>query len=200
MTAEEFKKLKPEYSSLEGDDLWDAMTMYVLSQQQASETIKTSLPFFKTHTLRWLYYRRIPNLVWGNYKTDKWISDKRCSKCKWGVNQRLVWSFRDANDVWHSQCKCPHCNEDYVAEPNTNISHKVYMLLKRISRTFWFILDWLHLVRSCMDSRYSMGGDESRYVSMFSMNMKTGEAKYILKKRKWWEYIFIEKPTHNFFR
>ncbi len=199
MTAEEFKKLKPEYSSLEGDDLWDAMADYVLDQQQASETIKSSLPFFKTHTLRWIYYRRTPNLIMGNYKTDKWVSDKRCSKCKWGVDQRLTWSFRDENGDWHFTTKCPHCGEDYVAEPNTNITHAMYKIAKNISRSFWAALDYLHLVRSSISGRYEMSGDESRYVKKW-MLFESGQTKYTLKKRKWWEYIFIEKPTHNFFR
>lgn len=198
MTAEEFKKIRPEYANVEGDQLWDAMTMHMLQQQQASEIIKQIKPIWKTHTLRWLYYRRIPNLVMGKPSTDKWVSDKRCSKCKWGVNMRMCWSFRDADDKWHSHSVCPHCNGEYVAEPNTNITHKLYKAWKWMSKLFWKMLDKLHLVRSSIHGRYDMFGDEQRYVAVFKLNFKTGKTTYEFKKRKWWEYMLIEKPFHNF--
>lgn len=148
MTVEEFKKLKPEYEKVEGNQLWDAMEDYILSQQQGDEIIKLIMPIWKTHTLRWLHYRRIPS----------WIMSK----------------------------------------PNTNISHKLYKFGKRISKLFWILLDKLHLVRSSIIGRYDMFGDESRYVKSWVMNMKTGKMSKNLKKRKWWEYILIEKSFHNF--
>lgn len=37
MTTEEYKKLKPQDSHLEGDKLWDAMTDYMLLQQSGDE-------------------------------------------------------------------------------------------------------------------------------------------------------------------
>src|SRR3990167_8331292 len=200
MNAKEFRKLKPEYKNIEGDQLWDAMTEYMLRQQQGSEIMKSIMPIWKTHTLRWLHYRQIPNLVRGNPSTDKWVSDKRCRKCKWGVNARFMWSIRDKNDVWHTICKCPHCNEDYVAEPNTNFTHHLYKTGKLISKRFWTILDLLHLVRSSISGRYDMSGDEARYVENRELNMETGKITYEFKKRKWWEYILIERPTHNLLR
>jgi hypothetical protein len=175
MNVEEFRKLKPEYKDIKGDQLWDAMTDYMLRQQKESEIMKTIMPIWKTHTLRWLYYRKIPNLVMGKPSTDKRVSDKRCSKCKWGINAILAWSFRDANDNCRTTCKCPHCNEDYIAEPNTNFTHKLWKAGKWISGVFWLILDRLHLVRSSISSRYDTFGDETRYVKRWEMNIKTGE-------------------------
>lgn len=197
MTTEEFKKLKPQYANIEGDELWDAMTEYMLRQQEGSEILKTTMPIWKTHTLRWLFYRKRSNWVMGDPKMDKWVSDNRCSKCKWGVNQRLVWSFRDEAGQWHSTCKCPHCNEDYVPEPNTNLSHKFYKAWKWISGLFWNVLDKIHLVRNSCNSRYEMGGDESRYIISWEFK-NNGEVIPSHRLRKWWEYILIERPIHNF--
>lgn len=198
MTTEEFKKLKPEYKNVEGDQLWNAMEDYMLQQQQGSEIIKPIMPIWKTHTLRWLYYRRIPNMVLGNPKTDKWVSEKRCSECKWGVNARMGFITTQEDGKKKYTCYCPHCGEEYKEEPNTNVSHKLYKTGKKISKVFWIMLDKIHLVRSSMEGRYSMFGDEARYVRCWSMNFETGKMGNTLKKRKWWEYILIEKPIHNF--
>lgn len=198
MDVKGFKKLKPEYKDIEGDQLWDAMTEYMLRQQEGDEIIKSVMPIWKTHTLRWLYYRKIPNMVMGNPKTDKWVSDKRCSKCKKGVNARMGFRMRLEDGSHKYTSYCPHCGSEYNAEANTNISHKLYKIGKRISKIFWSILDRLHLVRSSIGGRYDMIGDEARYVRSWGMNMKTGEMSKELKKRKWWEYILIENPHHKF--
>ena len=55
MTTEEFKKLKPEYKDVEGDQLWNAMEDYYLQQQEGTEILKQIMPFWKTHTLEDLY-------------------------------------------------------------------------------------------------------------------------------------------------
>lgn len=194
MDVEEFKKRKPEYKDIEGDQLWDAMTYDMLRQQQGSEIINQAMPIWKTHTLRWLHYRRTPNWTIGKPSTDKYISDKRCKACKWGVNLRVSWIII-AEDGTRSSCSyCPHCNKEYHEEPNTNFTHKLYKAAKWISKIFWIILDKLHLVRSTTSGRYEMFGDEQRYVESWQMNFETGETSKKFKKRKWWEYILIEKP------
>lgn len=197
MTVEEFKKLKPEYKNIEGDELWDAMTLYMLRQQEGSEILKTTMPIWKTHTLRWLFYRKRSAWSLGYGKYDKWIASNRCSKCKWGVNQRIIWSFRDINNAWHSTSKCPHCNEEYVPEPNTNITYRLHKAYKRAVELFWYILDKIHLVRNSSTGRYGMGGDETRYIKSWEIK-STGEVIPHHKFRKWWEYIIIERPIHNF--
>lgn len=198
MTAEEFKELKPEYKDLQGDELWNAMEDYMLRQQQADTIIKSVKPIWKTHTLRWLYYRRIPNDLFGGSKTAKYSSDKRCANCKCGVNARFVWLLFQEDGTRKSVSYCPHCSKQYEAEPNTNLSHKIYKLLKGINKLFWLLLDSLHLVRSSGEGRYGMFGDEAKYVRDWSFNENTGETKHHHRKRKWWEHILIEKPGHNF--
>lgn len=198
MTAEEFKKLKPEFASLNGEELLNAMEDYMLSQQRGDEIIKQIMPIWKTHTLRWLYYRRIPNLIMSNPRTDRWASNERCYECKRGVNMKVGFMFRDADGAWHMEHQCPHCKKDFIAESNTNISHKIYKALSAGSKLFWKFLDKLHLVRSSIHGRYDMFGDEWRYVLAVTYNMDTGETKTVFRQRKWWEHILIEKPRHNF--
>jgi len=198
MTTEEFKKLKPEYKKVEGDQLWNAMEDYMLQQQSGSEIIKSIMPIWKTHTLRWLYYRRIPNLVMGNLKTDKYASVKRCNKCKLGVNARMEFIMIAEDGTRKCTTYCPHCGKEYKEEQNTNLSHRFYKSIKWISKLFWFILDKLHLVRSSIEGRYGMFGDEARYVKSWRYNKDWTTQKPLMKNRKWWEYILIEKSPHNF--
>ena len=125
MTAEEFKKLKPEYKDVEGDQLWDAMTDYVLRQQAGSETMKAIMPIWKTHTLRWLYYRRTKNFAFQSFKHDKYTSNERCAKCKKGVGARFGWSEAHEDGTYTFTSYCPHCHEEYKGEPNPNLTHKI---------------------------------------------------------------------------
>ena len=99
MTTEEFKKLKPQYKDIEGDELWDAMTEYMLRQQEGSEIMKTAMPIWKTHTLRWLFYRK--GLVWhmGTPDNNRWTSSKRCKACKKGVNHRIMFIRTDNKGI-----------------------------------------------------------------------------------------------------
>lgn len=191
MTTEEFKKLKPEYENIDGPELWDAMTYYMIQREAESRDI---LPIWKTHTLRWLFYRKIPNWVMGKPSTDKYTSDKRCVECKNGVNARMGFLALGKDGQQKYTSFCPHCRKEYKEEPNTNFSHRLYKLGKFISTKFWKILDKLHLVRSSIGGRYEMMGDERRYVLRWGMNMETGKTNYKLRKRKWYEYILIEKP------
>ena len=198
MTVTEFKKLKSEYKNIDGNQLWDAMENYGLQLQQGNKMLKTIMPIWKTHTLRWLFYRKVPNLIIGNFKTDKWVSDDRCKSCKKGVNNRIIFSIRREDGVWESNSLCPHCNEKYIAEPNINFSHKLWKLYNIIINIFWIILDKIHLVRSSIGGRYEMMGDEEKYVENWVLNEKSKSMDINLKKRKWWEYILIEKPSFNY--
>lgn len=198
MTPEEFKQLKPEYKDLQGDELWSTMENYLLQQQAGNEVIKQIMPIWKTHTLRWLFYRKIPNLVISKPSRDKYTSSKRCAKCKKGVNLKMGLLVRQEDNSYKYISYCPHCGDEYKEEPNTNISHKLYKITKKTSNLFWLILDKIHLVRSSHESRYSMFGDESRYVEYWKYDLNWNPKKPVLKKRKWWEYILIEKPFHDF--
>jgi hypothetical protein len=198
MTIEEFREIKPEYKNVEGDALWDALTEYMLGQQAADEILKTTMPIWKTHTLRWLYYRRVPNMPFRSYKKDKYASNTRCSSCKNGVSSRIGFLFRQEDGTQKYTSYCPHCKEEYQEEPNTNITHRLYVIGVWVSKLFWSILDGLHLVRSSFHGRYEMFGDESRYVKAWHLDTETCATTHILRNRKWWEHIFIEKSKHNF--
>lgn len=196
MTAAEFKELKPEYKNIEGDQLWNAMEDYMLRQQRGSEVLKVIMPIWKTHTLRWLFYRKVIGSFISNPKYDKWSSGNRCVLCKKGVNLMIMFSEISEGGTKKHLVYCPHCGEEYKKEPNTNLSHNLWKFGKWINMSFWLILDKLHLIRS--GSRYGLFGDEARYVKLQTIYLETGKTTQCLEKRKWWEYILIEKPIHNF--
>lgn len=93
---------------------------------------------------------------------------------------------------------CPHCGNDLKKEKNTNLNHKLWGIGKNISILFWNFLDKIHLVRSQVSGRYDMIGDECKYVKHWTMNYEIGKMSFTPKKRKWWEYIFIERSRFNF--
>lgn len=191
MTTEEYKILKPEHNHLEGDDLWDAMADYMIRQQVGQDVMKSAVPFFKRYQLRWLLYRKIPNMRWG--KND-YSSDKRCKSCKRGTGGiKIGWV---TNGVY--SCSCPHCGNELKEEKNINLNHRLWGIGKSISSYFWALLDKLHLVRSSSIGRYDMFGDEQKYVSSYTLDMTNCKMTPRYKKRKWWEYIFIERNQFNF--
>lgn len=195
MTIEEFKKIKPEYKDTEGEELWNAMENYLLKQQRSNEMLKNIMPLWKTHTLRWLFYRRVPNHVLYKPSVDKYSSNQRCKNCKWGVGSHMMiadFSKRISTSY------CPHCHQELEKEPNKNLTHKLYNAYSYIVNLFWATLDKLHIVRSTSEGRYDMMGDEAKYVDHWLMNNNTGTVTPVLRKRKWWEYILIEKPNFNF--
>lgn len=149
--------------------------------------------WWNRYQLRWLFYRQIPSMEIPSYKWDKYTSKDRCSKCKNGVNFRLVFFDFTDNTPNGSKSFCPRCNKDYIPEPNTNLSFKVYTFLKFISNLFWKCLDKLHIVRSSHDTRYSFFGDESNYIIGWKYDGMNKKSTPILKERKWYEYIIIEK-------
>lgn len=185
MTVQEFKNLHPEYSHLEGDELWDAMTDSMLHQQQGAAIIKKTLPFWKRYKLRYLFYRKLPNYVYG--KNDH-SADKRCSKCKKGVSYSFGFIWMGKKTMY-----CPNCGKELIEEANSGIKRNLWIFKKKVIDFGCNILDFLHIVRSSHHSRYDMFGDERHYVHHFSLNTETGKMSYKLKKRKWWQWIFIEK-------
>lgn len=186
MTVQEFKQQKPEYAHLEGDALWDKMTDYGLTIQEGEQVLKSILPFWKRYQLRWLFYRVKSNTFILNYRE---ASKDRCSKCKRGSSSWMAFAKPDEPMKMY----CIYCGSEWVPEPNTNFKHYAIKICRATSKTFWAVLDWLHLVRSSFDPRYSMFGDEGHYVKSFTVNTDTWTTTYKLKKRRWWEYILIEK-------
>lgn len=187
MTAEEFKKLRPEFKDVEGDILWNAMEDYMLEESRKP----SKKPFWKSYKLRYLFYRKTKNFYMGSPSLDKWAANDRCKACKVGVNHRMVMMYFDESGGKTNSSPCPNCNKEYVAEPNINFTHKVYLFIKGSKDLFWLILDKIHLIKSSSDGRYGMFGDESSYVKTWSI-YEEGREKVVLKKRRWFEYIFIK--------
>jgi len=190
MTVDEFKKLKPEYKDIDGHELWNAMEDYMLRQQSGQEVMKTIMPFFKLYQLRWAFYRNVPNWSLGK---DNDSSSERCASCKKGVSSSFGYAF---NGKFHFFC--PHCSKDLVKEKNTNIRHYLWIVFKKVSKAFWWVLNEIHLVRSAHNDRYGMFGDEYKYVEKYTINFETDETVFTLRKRKWWEHLFIERKSFNF--
>lgn len=190
MTVEEFKKENPKLSHLHGEELWNAMEHSRIRQQKADEIIKQIKPIWKTHTLRWLFYRKKKNLVFGE---NNYTANTMCSLCKKGTDGPCFY-IMGLNKLY-----CPHCGTDELKRiSNTNFNHRLYIIGKFISNYTWKFLSMIRLVRSSIEGRYDMFGDERRHVESWQLNYSTGRTSYRLKKRKWWEYILIEKPRHNF--
>jgi hypothetical protein len=186
MTVDDFKKEKPELAHLEGDMLLNAMEEYMLRQQDGYRITKVVLPFWKRYTFRWIYYRKTKNWVFG--KNDR-SATNRCTKCK-----KPVSSFMGMGGKMY----CPYGGHELKQEPNTNFDHKMYLIEQKIVNWLWLSLDWIHLVRYGHNERYGFFGDESAHVHHIEMNFETGKTKCVLKKRKWWQHIFVErkfKPT-----
>lgn len=195
MNAQEFKTIHPDKAHLEGNELWDAMEDAVLIDQNAEEIIRQIKPIWKTHTLRWLFYRRPSSIAFDFYGNDRYSSKERCVFCKKGIVSR--WSFvimdfsskKPAQEFKH----CQHCSKVFTPEPNTNISHYLFLILRQIDHYFWKALSFIRLVRTSQMSRYDMFGDEGRYVDGYKFEHFT-LISTIHSKRKWWEYILIVKP------
>lgn len=192
MTAKEYKILKPEHSHLEGDELWDAMEDYMLRQQSGQEVMKSAVPFFKRYQLRWLFYRKPqPSFSYG---TNDYTSEKRCAKCKKGVGGTKHGIMWDSGVTYF----CPHGCGELIEQKNTNLNHRIYILWKPVLKFIVLALDRLHILRMPGNQRNGLFADEGKYLSHWTMNIETGETKMFYKKRKWWEYIFIEKRNFNF--
>jgi len=193
MTVEEFKKIKPEFASLEGNDLWGAMEDYMISQKRADEILKQIQPIWKTHTVRWLFYRRLEHVF--ITPNTKYHSPEVCKNCKNGCTTYAV--FMDFQNKTHA-CYCLSCSKELVKVKNTTWQRKIYLAYSFISSYFWLFLDKIKLVRSSIHGRYEMFGDEYRYVRRLVFDKDFNVKKTELRPRKWWEYIIIEKPHHNF--
>lgn len=188
MTSEEFKQQHPEQAHLEDNDLWDAMENAMFKQQQGNQVINTIKPFWKRYQLRWLFYRRKENMVFGR---NDYTSDKRCVHCKKGSGgARMV--FFDFNDT--GSIKTIHiCGNELVEESNISFKHYLYVFGKQFMKRFWWLLDYLHIVRSSIEGRYDMFGDEAYYVKSRHFDQEWNFVKNTYRNRKWYEYIFIRR-------
>lgn len=184
MTSEQFKKLKPEYADLQGESLLKAMEDYMVRLTQGYEVTKIVLPFWKRYTFRWLFYRRL------RWTLDKpgYQSDERCVRCKKGVGVKYGFQL-NGKLMFH----CQHCWQPLEVEPNRNIDYRLHVIGSAIGEAFWWTMDKVHLVRSSHYDRYDMFGDEMRYVEYYGYSSHNDTCRLVLRSRKWWEYIFIER-------
>lgn len=169
---------------------WDKQEDAMLKEQSINEVLKHTLPFFKRYQLRWLFYRRFNSYMFG--KND-YTSDKRCSKCKKGCGG-MKMGFMDMSDNGKFYMSCPHCSENLVEEPNANLNHLLYTYYRILMKVSEVILNYLHILRKKGETRYDIFGDERKYVSIYFRIEEDGAKVISTKlKRKWWEYIFIER-------
>lgn len=187
MTVDEFKKQQPQYAHLEGDQLWDAMTHYALRQQAGEKILRQIKPLWKRYQFRWLFYMPLKGMPFVKHHQ----SDKRCSTCKKSVGPYMLWlNFSNGT----SRAECPHGRHEYVAEPNTNFSYRAYLIWAAIVKTTRFVLDKMHILRRADERRYGTFGDESYFILREEYDQNWQLVKIHFRKRKWWEYVFIEKP------
>jgi DNA-directed RNA polymerase subunit RPC12/RpoP len=173
MTPQQFKDKYPQYKDLEGDDLWNRMELMLLYEQQQKKP--------KKYQLRWLFYRNKVNFSLGK---NNYTATERCSKCKKGVSffMAIWWEGKTISN-------CPHCGEDLVKEKNTSFLHKLHTK----KEVFWKVLDWLHICRDTIGHRYDMFNDEHYFIMSTEYTNDWEFKKHNFRKRKWWEYIVIEK-------
>lgn len=87
---------------------------------------------------------------------------------------------------------CSHCGKPLVEEPNTSWLYKWLTFVSKAKKIGWMILEFTHLFRYTSDPRYSMFGDEAHYVKGWVIH-NDGREEAMMRKRKWWEYIVIER-------
>ena len=189
LSAEEFKRLNPEQKHLEGNELWDAMADYQFKVQQREKIILKTKPFFQRYQLRWLFYVRKQNIVFGN---NDYKSNKRCSLCKGGTGG-LRMIIMNMEDMKSSSSPCPHCGKELIEEPNTSFTHRLYKFYRSLLASLIYLLDYLHLVRYSVSGRYELFGDESMFVKSTKYDSDWNYVKTNFRKRKWWQYIFIPR-------
>jgi len=185
MTTEQFKILKPEFKNVEGDELWNAMEDYMLRQQTADNILLQTKPFWKRYKIRYLFYYKRKNIR----RISGAKSAVRCKNCKIGTGTLMAFGAIGKEPI---KTICCNCQQEYIEEPNTNLSHKIYKIKSHLLAFCWLILDWSHIARNNGHGRYEMFGDEMEFVESWSINFNTGKETYKLKSRKWWQYIFIE--------
>ena len=170
---------------------WDQQVEDKLKEQYADQILRVALPFFKRYTLRWLFYRRLPNMTFSKYRQT------RCKHCKNGSGTRMmIFSFTDEKNKRSIFCVCGKPQEE---EPNTNLNYLLYNIKMKFHKhtigNMWKALSWVRIVRSSHHGRYDVFGDECNYIHSFILNMESGKTTFKHKKRVWWQYIFIEKPN-----
>lgn len=135
--------------------------------------------FFKKYKLRYLFYRRMP----ASPIAPDWQIKYVCLYCKKGSSLIFLVGGKQL---------CSHCLEPLIEVKNKSAKYILWKLWSPISEGLFSLLQFLHIVKSSYGGRYSMFGDESRYVA-YKINVNTQNHQLIKKKRKWFEYIFIRR-------
>jgi hypothetical protein len=183
MNVKEFKKLKPEFAHLEGEPLWEAMTVFIKQQKDADETIQSAFGFFKQYKPRKLFYLKYS----GQMYLRPWQSNKRCRRCRKGVTSEV-----ECFNEYTGNRLCPNCQKPPWEEPNKNLSYLLWKKWSPVKKAVLKALNWLCIVGDNPSGRYGMFGDESKYV-IRSVNFPASGQKLIYKPRRWWEYIFVKR-------
>lgn len=135
--------------------------------------------FFKKYKLRYLFYRRTPAF----WIAPDWQNKYVCLYCRKGSDNKMLFG---------GKVLCGGCMEALTEVKNRSVKYILWKLWSPISKAFFSVLQFLHIVKSSPTGRYEIFGDESRYVA-YKINVNTGHQQLIKKKRKWFEYIFIRR-------
>lgn len=183
MTVEEFRKAKPEFAHLEGDQLWDEMSNYMMRQQTGEEYLRPFRPFWQRYMLRYLFYRVSATTLLPPY------SHQRCKRCKGGRNMKLYFPKQDEDGKLYMVHSCGALVSE--VEPNTNWDYLLWLFWHNWKEiAFWKPVQWIHLVKTDRGGgRYSMFGDEAHYVKEWIV--RDDRYRMVLHPRPWWQYIVI---------
>lgn len=140
----------------------------------------------KKYQLRWLFYRNKKNLA---FRKNNFTATERCCNCKKGVSKWISYIFTENDGSTKFISNCPHCNKELKREKNISIIHKLYESIEY----FWSVLDWLHICRNTAGGRYDFGNDEWYLVKGYYYTDYFELVEVLKRKRKWWEYVIIEK-------
>lgn len=154
MTEEEFKKLNPKLKHLEGDELWDAMTLYL--EQSKKKSLKKNI-------LRYQLYKRLSNIISNEHP---WSYPERCNKCKKGIGSHIMMIGKETYIIY------PKCGQKCEKEPNKNITHKIYNVWLICFKLFFKILEKIHLIKKPQFGDYNIFEDKLKYVEPWKLNIK----------------------------
>ncbi|MDC7248574.1 MAG: hypothetical protein PQJ49_01485 [Sphaerochaetaceae bacterium] len=140
----------------------------------------------KKYQLRWLFYRKSVSYRFGK---NNYTASEICKLCRKGVSYYMTVLMFGGK----SHSYCPHCSQNLEKVPNTNFNHKLWKFGKKLDGYLENFLNFTHILRKRGESRYGMFGDESKYILATEFSKDWDFVKEHKRKRKWWEYIIIEK-------
>jgi len=82
-----------------------------------------------------------------------------------------------------------YCSKKLFEVKNTTVKYKWFLVRKWFKHFFLYILKKSHILK--YGSRYGMFGEESHLVVRYKYTKNWNYIGHDLRKRRWYEYIFI---------